>query len=357
MKIAFVYDWLDSWGGAERVLLTFHKMFPRAPIFTSIYQPKKAIWAKNFEIKTSFLQKFPFAKTKRKFYTALMPLAFETFNFSQYQLVISVSSFAAKGIITLPKTKHIDYLLTPTRFLWQKRNQYLNAWQEEISQPILNYLKNWDQMAAQRPDQIISISKTVQKRCQKYYHRSSQIIYPPVKKYFQPGENKSKKYFLLVSRLEPYKKVDIAIRTFNQLNWPLKIIGQGTQEKKLKKMAHANIKFLKDLTDFQLLRYYQNSRAIIFPQEEDFGLVAVEAQACGKPVIAFRAGGAQEIIINRKTGLLFTPQDSGALRQTLLKFKSSHYNKKDCIQNAQKFNEKHFIEQWYTIIKQYESKQ
>jgi len=356
MKIALVYDWLDSWGGAERVLLTFHKMFPKAPIFTSIYHPRKAIWARSFEVKTSFLQKFPFAKTKRKFYTALMPLAFETFSFNQYQLVISVSSFAAKGIITPPETKHINYLLTPTRFLWQENDQSLNNWQKKISSPVLDYLQNWDQMAAQRPDQIITISKAVQKRCQKYYHRSSRIIYPPVKKYFRPGKNKSEKYFLLVARLEPYKKVDIAIRAFNQLNWPLKIIGRGSQEKKLKKMARPNIEFLKDLTDFQLLGYYQNSQAIIFPQREDFGLVAVEAQACGKPVIAFQAGGARETIINHKTGLFFASQNSNALKQTLLKFKSNHYNEEDCIRNAQKFDERHFMEQWYTIIKYHESK-
>ena len=361
LKIALVYDWLDSWGGAERVLLLLHKIFPTAPLYTSIYNSKKASWAKTFQIKTSFLQKIPPSQKKHRCYTPFFPIAFESFNFDQYNLVISISSFAAKGIITKPHTGHICYLLTPTRFLWSGQKDYFNDnLQKKLSGPILRYLKKWDKIAAQRPDQIIAISKNVAQRCQKYYQRKiDQIIYPPVdtKKFYTKGRGSWKKgfrsFFLLVSRLEPYKKTDLAIKAFNDLDWNLKIIGQGTQLSKLKKMAKSNIEFLGHLTDKQLLSYYQTCRGVICPQEEDFGLVPLEAQACGRPVIAYGKGGAKETIIKDKTGVFFSPQNKKALIKTLLKFNDNNYDKNNCRKNAEKFGEKKFIEAWKKLIGQY----
>ena len=356
MKIALVYDWLDSWGGAERVLLLFHKIFPTAPLYTSIYNSRRASWAKAFQVKTSFLQKMPLSQKKRRCYTPLFPVAFESFNFDQYDLVISISSLAAKGIITKPHTDHICYLLTPTRFLWNGQKDYFNDnFQAEISKPVLCYLRKWDKIAAQRPDQIIAISKTVAQRCQKYYQRKvNQIIYPPVDiNKFNIGKKttpQKSNFFLLISRLETYKKTDLAIKAFNDLGWNLKIVGQGTQLRKLKKIAKSNIEFLGHLTDKQLLSYYQVCWGVIYPQEEDFGLVPLEAQACGKSVIAYGKGGAKETIIKDKTGVFFSPQNKNALIKTLLKFDANNYNKNNCRKNAEKFGEKKFIEAWKKLI-------
>ena len=244
MKTALVYDWLCSWGGAERTLLELNKIFPKAPIYTSIYKPKKASFAQEFpKIKTTFLQKLSFLN--HRLLAPLMPMAFENFDFSDFDLIISVTSFAAKGIIVRPPTKHICYLLTPTRFLWYPK-QYSGA---NFPKLIKNYLKSWDLIASQRPDQIVAISKTVQDRCQKIYQRKSSIIYPPIDtKLFSPGKTKScisaeRGFFLIVSRLERQKKIDLAIEVFNDLGWPLKIIGTGSWERKLKNLARKNIEF------------------------------------------------------------------------------------------------------------------
>jgi glycosyltransferase involved in cell wall biosynthesis len=267
VKVALVYDRLNKWGGAERVLLTLHKLFPLAPLYTSVYDRKKAPWADVFNVRTSFLQKLPFAMNHELF-AALMPLVFESFNFDEFDLVISVTSEAAKGIITKPQTKHICYCLTPTRYLWSGYDEYFkNPLLRLISKPAVWYLKFWDKIAAQRPDAFIAISKEIQLRIKKYYGRQSSLVYPPVtfdaRKWnlevrtlklenrslihpqissvkglassFKPQA--SKDYFLIVSRLVPYKKIDLAIKTFNKLKLPLKIIGTGAEMKRLKAMA------------------------------------------------------------------------------------------------------------------------
>jgi len=350
MKIALVYDWLDSWGGAERVLLELNRLFPQAPIYTSLYQKDKAHFARKFpQVKTSPLQKISFAN--RRWLTILMPLAFETFNFDNFDLVISISGFAAKGIITKPQTKHICYLLTPTRFLWYPR-QYQNL---KIPKTVSNYLKSWDLVAAQRPDEIVSISKTVQDRCWKIYRRKSQLIYPPVdNKFLAPKQTMvKKKFFLIVSRLEQQKKIDLAIKAFNDLGWPLVIIGTGSWEEKLKRIAKKNIRFLGKVSDQKLTRYYQETQALIFPQEEDFGLVPLEAQACNTPVIAFGRGGATETVKIDQTGCFFYPQSSLTLKKTLSKWSQNGYNTKSFQSWVKKFSQEKFAYSWQKLIKTY----
>ncbi|MDD3532253.1 MAG: glycosyltransferase [Candidatus Shapirobacteria bacterium] len=350
MKVALVYDWLDSWGGAERVLLEFNRLFPQAPIYTSLYQPKRADFAKKFpKIEVSFLQKL--SSFGHRFLAPLMPLAFENFDFTDFDLVISVSSFAAKGVITKPPTKHVCYLLTPTRFLWFP-NQYQG---KKFPKIVNNYLKTWDKIASQRPDKIITISGTVQKRCQEIYQRPSRVIYPPVNNKFSPPVKRGRKanFFLIVSRLERQKRVDLAIRAFNDLGWPLIIIGIGSQEKRLKRLAKKNIRFLGKVSDQKLIGYYQKAQAVIFPQEEDFGLVALEALACQTPVIAFRAGGAVEIVKEGQTGLFFTPQNSQSLKEALLKFPKNDYNKDNFYFDRKRFNQKTFTSSWKELISDY----
>jgi len=351
MKVALVYDWVVKWGGAERMLLVLHELWPDAPLYTSVYWPQKAVWAKDFKVIPSFLNKLPLVKTRHEWLAGLMPLAFESWDFADFDLVISVTSAFAKGVITGPKTKHLCFCLTPTRFLWSGYKPYFGNFK-----PPLGRLRAWDKIAAQRPDKMIAISQTVQKRIKKYYNRDSEIIYPPVetnKFNLQLDNSKIGNYFLVVSRLVKYKKVDLVVRAFNQLGWPLKIIGVGREKKRLQKMADKNVEFLGQLTDKQLLSYYQKCRALIFAQEEDFGLTAVEAQACGRPVIAYQAGGARETVIPGKTGLFFEKQTVADLTAALKKFAGLKFKPTVCRQNALRFDQKKFKKEVTDLIKKW----
>jgi len=349
MKVALVYDRVNKWGGAERVLLVLHKIWPEAPLYTSVYDPKAAPWAKVFEVRTSFLQKLPFLRRHHEWLAWLMPLAFESFNFDEFDLVISVTSEAAKGIVTKPKTKHLCYCLTPTRYLWSSYEEYFrNKWFKFLAKPMVSYLKKWDLVACQRPDRYLAISKTVLERIKKYYGREGEVVYPPVDLNKFKITNQNSKFFLVVSRLVPYKKVDIVVQAFSQLGWNLKIVGVGSKMKKLKRMAKENIEFLGQLTDEELVGYYQNCQAVIFPQEEDFGIVPLETQACGKPVIAFRGGGATETVIDGKTGLFFYPQTVKSLVRVLREFGGDEgkFKAEDCRKQAEKFSEERFLKEF-----------
>jgi glycosyltransferase involved in cell wall biosynthesis len=389
MKIALVYDRVNKIGGAERVLETLHEIWPQAPLYTAVYNPETAPWAKKFQVIPSFLNKWPLAKKYHEAYPWLTPLAFESFDFSSFDVVISVTSADAKGIITKPSTFHLCYCLTPTRYLWSGYEEYFrNGCFRFLSKPVVNYLRNWDKVAAQRPDEYVAISKNVQARIKKYYGRESVVIYPPVvltevaRRNFDSASDSlakertllneghrrsqceasqnlsgspranvaSRSYFLIVSRLVPYKRVDIVVKAFNQLGLPLKIIGTGSEMVSLKNLAKFNIEFLGQLTDKDLLSYYQNCRALIFPQEEDFGLVPLEAQACGKPVIAFKGGGALETVIETKTGTFFYPQTPKALIKKLKEFKINDYRPEDCRKNAEKFNKELFKKKFKQLV-------
>jgi glycosyltransferase involved in cell wall biosynthesis len=216
-----------------------------------------------------------------------------------------------------------------------------------ISRPLVGYLRKWDKTASQRPDGYFAISETVKKRIKEYYGRESQVIYPPIDlKKFKLKDSQSKvveKYFLVVGRLVPYKKVDLVVIAFNRLNWKLKIIGTGSELDRLRRIAKSNVEFLGYLTDERLLDYYQNCSAVIFPQEEDFGLVPLEAQACGKPVIAFAGGGGQETVIRGVTGEFFYPQTADSLIEVLVKLNVKKYLPENCYRQAQKFCLEEFI--------------
>lgn len=357
MKVALVYDRVNKIGGAERVLEILHQIWPEAPLFTAVYYPNTAPWARKFKVISSFLNHFPLAKKRHEAYPYLMPLAFESFSFDEYDVVISITSEAAKGILTKPKTLHICYCLTPTRYLWSGYPDYFkNRAFRLLTKPIVAYLRSWDKIADQRPDVFLATCENVKKRIKKYYGRDSEVIYPPVDVgKFVPNHQSSiishKSYFLLVSRLVAYKKVDLAIETFNQLGLPLKIVGVGRQMRKLKRMAKKNIEFLGQLTDKELLGYYQRCQAVIFPQEEDFGLVPLEAQACGRPVIAYSKGGALETVIEGRTGLFFASQTPGALIKTIKKFKASQFKPQTCRQNAEKFSQERFEKEFKDFVK------
>jgi len=357
MRAALVYDRVNRWGGAERVLLALHQIFPQAPLYTAVYNPKTAPWAKNFQVIPSFLQKFPFAKNHHEIYPWLTSLAFESFNFDFFDIVISVTSAEAKGIITKPSTLHICYCLTPTRYLWSGYQDYFRQpIFKFLSQPVVSYLRSWDQVTAQRVDQYLAISENVRRRIKKYYNRQSTVIYPPVDTKKLKAQNSKRKtqkdsFFLIVSRLVPYKRVDTAVKAFNKLKLPLIIVGDGVERKCLERLANKNIKFLgQNLTEAQLLGYYQNCRALILPGEEDLGLAVLEAQACGRPVIAFKRGGARETVVEGKTGEFFYPQKWEILAKTVSQFDEKRYNLEDCRKNALKFDQEIFKKKFRRLI-------
>lgn len=333
-KIAIVYDWFDTWGGVERVLLTLHEIFPHAVFYTSYFDKKKAAWAKNLDLKTSFMQRLPsFIKKNRMLSFPFFPYAFESFDLSAFDLVISVSSLFAKSVITKPSSIHICYLLTPPRYLWFAQKLYFASFSKKIfSRLFLTRYKKYDLIAANRPDFYINISKAVSERAKTFYQKDSKVIYPPFDTEYwstitprPPIHPPNRPFFLIVSRLEPYKRVDLAISVFNKLKKNVIIVGKGSEEKKLKKATHTPIRFMHDISDEELSYLYTHAEALVMPQEEDFGYASLEAQFFGCPVIAFGKGGSLETISEGKTGIFFDEQTPRSLSKALEKFHTISY--------------------------------
>lgn len=325
LKVALVHDWGNQVGGAESVLQALKEMFPDAPVYMSMYAPAvmPEVW-RTWEVRTSFMDRLPLVKRHHQPFLPLYPLAFEQFDFSDFDLVISNKSGFCHGIITPPETLHIDYCLTPTRYVWDygsyARRERIGRLAGLLLQPLLTYLRTWDRLAADRVDHFIAISREVQRRIHKYYRRNSTVIYPPLEAdRFTPG-NDHDDYFLIVSRLIPYKRIDLAVQAFNKLGLPLRIGGEGRDRPRLERMASSNVEFLGRVPDGELQVLLQRCRAFIFPGYEDFGLAPLEANAAGRPVIAYRAGGALDTVVEGKTGLLFdepTPESLMAAVRTL----------------------------------------
>lgn len=354
MKVALVYDRVNKWGGAERVLLALHELFPDAPLYTSVYNSSTAPWAKVFpKVIPSFLQNFPFAQTRHDLYALLMPIAFESLDLTGFNLVISITSEAAKGIITGPETLHICYCLTPTRYLWSGYDQYFSGFaRRPLSKLPVRYLKAWDKVAAQRPDVMIAISQNVADRIKRYYGREAKVVHPPVEvpRVLRVPRAPRGNYFLVVSRLVPYKKIDLVVKAFNELELPLVVVGTGSERGSLRRQSKSNIHFMGQVSDDELARYYQGCKALVFPQEEDFGIVAVEAQAVGKPVIAYRAGGALETVVEGKTGMFFDEQTPEALVGTIREFKPENFNPVNCAKNSARFSKQKFLKEFATLV-------
>ncbi|MFA6973230.1 MAG: glycosyltransferase [Parcubacteria group bacterium] len=332
MKIALVHDYLVQNGGAEKVLECFTELFPCAPIYTLLYAPELMYGAfEGKNIKTSFLQNFPFSTSKHRIFPQFMPMAIEQFDFSDFDIVLSDSSSFAKGIITAPETLHICYMHTPMRFAWddcQKytRDFYFSKIIKKIIPFVMNYVRVWDRVSADRPDKLIANSNFIARRIKKYYKRESIVIHPPIEtqKFYVSPEHDD--YFLMVGRFMAYKRFDIVIEAFNQLGLPLKIIGRGPEKKRLEKIAKTNIEFLGRVDDAKLADYFSKARAFIFPQEEDFGLTAIEAMASGRPVIAFRGGDIPEHIEEGRTGMFFETQTAADIVAAIGRFKDADFD-------------------------------
>lgn len=355
MKIALVHDYLVQYGGAERVLEAFCEIWPEAPVYTLIYDRRffsspANDFLNNREIRTSFLQKVPLSRSHHRLFSILMPLAAEQFDFSGFDAVLSDSASFAKGIIVPPGTAHICYCHTPLRYAWDDCHKYLEefGWPgpiKFIAPAFISYLRLWDRAAASRPDKLIANSSFVRRRIKKYYNQEAEVIHPPVEtnKFELKPKTAAGDYYLMVGRFLPYKKFDVAISAFKDLKLPLKIIGFGPDFKRLKKMAGPTVEFLGRVSDDDLLAsYYQKSRAFIFPQEEDFGIAAVEAMAAGRPVIGYRAGGALEIIRENKTGLFFDEQTPVALKEAVLKFEKMKFDSLKISHWARQFDKEIF---------------
>ncbi len=355
IKLAIVCDWLTCSGGAEKVILALHRLFPKAPIYTSIYNPQKVKGFENAMINTSYLQHLPFAKEKHQLYLTLMPHAFERFDLSSYDIVISSSHSCAKGIITKPQTLHICYCHSPMRYAWENSHKYINEYEtnnlvKKIAPIFMHKIRLWDRLSADRVDYFIANSKHIQNRIHKYYRRPSSVIYPFVEADKFKLVPSRQDFFLAVGRLTPYKKFDLIIEAFNDLKLPLKIVGTGVAYKKLKQMAHPNIEFLGRVSDNKLAELYSTAKGLIFPQVEDFGIIPLEAMASGCPIIAYNKGGALETVIDKKTGIFFDEQNTVSLKGAVEKFIKMKFNHQEIQEHAQKFDLRNFNDKLLEFI-------
>lgn len=354
MKVAIVHDDLVQWGGAERVLLGLCELYPNAPIYTSVYDLNNKTLNEKFKDKkivTTFLQKIPFWKNFYRVLLPLYPVAFEQFDFSEFDLVISQTTRFAKNIITKPTTKHISYVHTPPRFLWNLSGEKLSSWLS----PMLSQLRIIDVLGSRRVDGFIAGSENSKQRIKKIYKRDAAVVVPfaDVER-FKEVETFDGGYFVVIARLNYYKRVDIAIKACQQLNLNLKIIGSGTELENLKSLVDQNIggiEFLNGVDDIKLTAVLAGCKALLIPGVEDFGLTSLEAQALGKPVIAFKSGGAKESVIEGKTGFFFDEQTVESLSEVLKRADIKKINAKDCRDNAKLYSEVEFLNKFRDTIR------
>ncbi len=357
MKIAIVHDYLNQYGGAERVVEVLHDIFPKAPVYTTIYLPENLPDSfRKMDIRTSFMQRLPFLDKHFKKYLLLYPKAVESFDLSDYDVVLSSSSAFAKGIKTISNTLHICYCYTPMRFAWDyERYVEKENFGKIISKTLpffIDRLRKWDLEKNIRVDYFIAISKNVQKKIDRYYRLGSEVIYPPVNTTKFSISCKKGDYYLVVSRLNAYKGIDLVIEAFNQLGFPLKIIGDGPHRKNLEKLVKSNTEFLGKLDDDDLIKHYRHCKALIFPGDEDFGIVPVETQACGIPVIAHAMGGALETVIDGVTGILYKEMTQESLTEAITRFEKikNNFDSKIIRENALKFDRAIFTEKIKAFI-------
>jgi len=359
LKVAIVAEELTQLGGAERVLDAIMEIFPKSPIYTLVWDKEKTqhVYDK-FDVRTSFIQKMPFGIKKYKWYLPFFPKAIEAFDFSEFDLIISSSSALIKGIKTEKRQTHICYCHTPTRYLWSDVKDYLKtapipAIVRPIMPLVVKALRKWDLVASRRPDFYIANSHNIQNKIKKYYGRESIVIYPPVETDKFKIATELGDYYLITGRVEPYKKVDLVVEAFNRSGRKLKVIGSGTRKEELARTAKPNVEFMGRVSDEELSAAYSKCLAFIFPPEEDFGIVPVEAMAAGRPVVAFKKGGALETVVAGVTGEFFFPQTPLALNQTLKKFKPKKYDSQKIREHAKKFDKEVFKTQ---LIEYIESK-
>jgi glycosyltransferase involved in cell wall biosynthesis len=362
LKVAIVADWLNSKAGAERVILLLAEMFPTADIYTSVFKAESFPELKTRNVYTTYLQKSPL-RFKHQLFAALRPKAFESINLDKYDLVISSSHAEAKGIITKPETLHVCYCHTPTRYLWSHYHEYLKRNQfgffdslfKSFMPSLIHNLRIWDRVAADRVDVFVANSKNTQRRIKKYYERESELVYAPVDfGRFNRTQQTTGAYYLVVGRQIAYKRTDMVVEAINQLGKSLKVIGTGPELDRLKSLTKSDkIEFLGSPSDEEVSKYFANCKALVFPQEEDFGIVPLEAMAAGKPVIAYGKGGALETVIEGKTGVFFSEQTPTSLMEAIKRFESMNIRPEDCRERAKEFDNSIFKQKMRAVIEEY----
>lgn len=360
LKVAIVAELLVKMGGAERVVKKLADMYPEAPIYTLLYDEDKC--GSDFSsgrVRSSFLQKFPrFLRKRYRWLLKLMPYAIESFDLSDYDLVISSSSAFAHGAMTGSETVHVCYCHSPMRYAWDYAHEYFDQkWfgpvKKWLAKGAMEKIRLWDKVASDRPDYYIANSEHVQQRIRKYYRLDCDVIYPPVDVDKFSSSRKSKDYFLIVSTLANYKKIDLAINLFNKTGKKLVIIGDGPEREFLESIAADNIQFKGRLTDDECKKYFEECRAFIFPSEEDFGIAMIEALACGKPVLAYKEGGAKEFIRPGFNGEFFERQDLASMENGFarLLLNENKYVAKDIRKDADKFAADRFESDFSAFVK------
>lgn len=357
VRVAIVHDYLTQFGGAERVLKVLMDLFPHAPVYTLVHDPRVTHeYLDVSRVRTSFLQRIPLARSKHRLFPLVMPLAVEQFDLSAYDLVISASHSFGKGVITKPETLHVSYCFTPLRYAWDDSHRYVREFGlPRIFRPLipfaLTYVRVWDAMAADRVDHFLAISRFVAQRIRKYYGRDAVVVYPPVDtETFQPARVVGDR-FLVVSRLLPYKRIDVAIEACNLLRVPLDIVGTGPEEERLRQIAGPTVRFHGFQPDAVTARMYAQARAFLFPQEEDFGIAPLEAAAAGRPVVAFRGGGALETVVEGGTGVFFDEQDADSLARSIEKVMRQNWDPIRIRAHARQFDFRTFTARFLSILK------
>jgi glycosyltransferase involved in cell wall biosynthesis len=347
MKVAIVCDWLTGIGGAERVVLELHNLYPEAPIYTSQYDEGAIDWFKDADVRTTSLQRLP--KSLKKFLPLLRAWSFSRLDLSEYDLVISSSGAEAKSIKTGPGTTHISYIHSPTHYYWSRYNEYMERpgfpkglnWLAKLGLRLLvGPLRRLDKHASKQPDFIITNSTHTQNEIKKYYKRDSTVIFPPVEvDRFKPRGNPQLRHgFVVAGRQTPYKRFDLAVEACNELKVPLVVIGDGPDHKRLEKLSGRGITFLTNVNDNEIVEHFQTALAFIMPNADDFGIVAVEAMAAGTPVIAYGKGGSLDYVIPNKTGLLFEKQTVKSLSKVLESASTKSFNYDAIAEHAQNFS-------------------
>ena len=357
MKVAIVHDWLTNMGGAEQVVLNLHRMFPDAPIFTTFFTPENLSKEfKDLNVKTSFLQKEKPVSDHKKYFP-LMPLAFKKFNkeLANYDLVISSSSSCAKSV----KAKngvHVCYCHTPMRYAWDFRDEYLkdmNPAKRFLARILLFFMRHWDKKTAKNVDFFIANSNEVKARIKRCYGRDAAVVNPPVRcDVFKPTDEKPGDYYLAISRLVEYKRIDLAIKACEKLGKKLIVVGDGPEREKLEKLAKGNTTFLGRQSEQEIEKYLKTCRALIFPAYEDAGIVPLEAMSAGRPVIAYGKGGALDTVIDQKTGVFFPHQTVKSVMNAIEKSEKMTFDKKFIREHAKTFDEPAFRAKIMKYIKQ-----
>lgn len=359
LKVAIVAELLVKMGGAERVVKKLSQMYPDAPIYTLLFDEDKC--GRDFSagrIRTSFLQKLPkFLRKRYRWLLTLMPYAIESINLSEYDLVISSSSAFAHGALTSSESLHICYCHSPMRYAWDYTHEYLkekwfNPVKGWLAKRALEKVRIWDKIASDRPDVYIANSEHVTARINKYYRLPSKIIYPPVDIKRFDIRAKAGDYFLIVSTLTAFKKIDLAINLFNKVGKKLVIVGDGPEKDFLQSIAGENIEFTGRLSDDEVATKLAGCRALIFPSEEDFGITMVEALACGRPVLAYAKGGAMEIVKAGFSGEFFTEQNLSSMEDALgrLIINEHKYKSEEIHKSVERFSEENFEKNWLEMV-------